>query len=81
MNIGDVAVLPGVDTVTILRLDDINAASQDDDRSNALVAQISEQLNQTLAQDLYGIFADEVVSRAGPQIDQRALQAVHVNFP
>ena len=81
MNVGDVAVLPGEDSVTILRLDGITAAAQDDDRSNALVAQIGEQLNQTLAQDLYGIFADEVVSRAGPQIDQRALQAVHVNFP
>ena len=81
MNVGDVAVLPGADTVTILRLDGITAAAQDDERSNALVAQIGEQLNQTLAQDLYGIFADEVVSRAGPQIDQRALQAVHVNFP
>ena len=81
MNVGDVAVLPGEDTVTILRLDGITAAAQDDGQTNALTAQIGEQLNQTLAQDLYNIFADEVVSRAGPQIDQRALQAVHVNFP
>ena len=38
-------------------------------------------MNQTLAQDLFNIYADDVLRRAGPQVDQRALQAVHVNFP
>jgi peptidyl-prolyl cis-trans isomerase D len=46
-----------------------------------LLEQLGAQINQTLAADVFNIYADEVVRRAGPQIDQRALQAVHVNFP
>ena len=77
---GDVTVLPGGDSVAILRLDAITPAS-DDENAAALLAQLRTQLNQTLAEDLFAIYADDVVRRAGPQIDQRALQAVHVNFP
>ena len=77
---GDVTVLPGEDSVAILRLDAITPAS-DDENAAALLAQLRTQLNQTLAEDLFAIYADDVVRRAGPQIDQRALQAVHVNFP
>lgn len=80
MEVGNVTVLPGDDTVFILRLDGISAAPEDG-QSAALLAQLSEQMNQTLAEDIFGLYADEVVRRAGPQIDQRALQAVHVNFP
>lgn len=80
MEVGDVTVLPGDGTAIILRLDGVSPAS-DDDQTTALLAQLRNQMNQTLAQDVFGIYADEVVRRAGPQIDQRALQAVHVNFP
>jgi peptidyl-prolyl cis-trans isomerase D len=80
MNVGDVKVLPGEADVVIVTLDAITPASEDA-QSAALLEQISQQMNQTLAQDLFNIYADDVVRRAGPQIDQRALQAVHVNFP
>ncbi|MGJ8625353.1 MAG: peptidyl-prolyl cis-trans isomerase [Sulfitobacter sp.] len=80
MNVGDVTVLPGEDDVVIVRLDDISGA--DNDAANiALMDQISQQLDQTLAQDVFALYSDDVVRRASPQIDQRALQAVHVNFP
>lgn len=80
MSPGDVAVLPDENSVVMVRLDGISPASEDAE-SVALQEQLSEQLNQTLAQDLFNIYADDVVRRAGPQVDQRALQAVHVNFP
>ncbi len=80
MNVGDVAVLPGADDVVIVRLDQISAA-EDDEASAALLAQIEPQLNQALAQDVFSIFTQDVLRRAAPQIDQRAVQAVHVNFP
>jgi peptidyl-prolyl cis-trans isomerase D len=80
MAVGDVTVLPNDDSVVIVRLEAVNAAA-DTDANTALLAQISEQLDQTLAQDVFTIFADDVVRRAVPQVDQRALQAVHVNFP
>ncbi|MEP5732596.1 MAG: peptidyl-prolyl cis-trans isomerase [Sulfitobacter sp.] len=80
MDVGKVSILPDSDGILLVRLDSITAASEDDS-SAALLEQLSEQLNQTLARDLFNIYADDVVRRAVPQIDQRALQAVHVNFP
>lgn len=80
MEPGAVTVLPGDGNVVIVRLDAIDEASENED-SAALRARLSDQLSQTLSQDLYSVFADDVVRRAGPKVDQRALQAVHVNFP
>ena len=77
---GEVRMLAGEDSVAIVRLDAINEGD-DDPQTQALRAQIAAQQDQTLAQELYDIFATDVVSRAGPEIDARALQAVHVNFP
>lgn len=80
MAAGDVTVLPGDGVVALVRLDAITPASQDAE-SNALLEQLSAQIDQNLAQDIFNIYANDVVTRAVPQIDQRALQAVHVNFP
>ncbi len=80
MEPGEVRVLPGSEDVAIVRLDAVNAAGETD-QSKALLAQLGEQLNQQLAQDLFNIFASDVVRRTAPQIDQRAINAVHVNFP
>jgi len=80
MEIGEIRVLPNEDSVVIVRLDAINPAS-DAAENVALLSQLGAQMDQALAQDLFTIYADDVVRRAEPQIDQRALQAVHVNFP
>ena len=80
MNVGDVTVLPGDSAVFILRLDAITSASESTENT-ALLNQLSAQLDQALAQDVFSIFSDEVVQRAEPQVNQQALQAVHVNFP
>ncbi|MCX7559510.1 peptidyl-prolyl cis-trans isomerase [Sulfitobacter sp. F26204] len=80
MAVGDLAVLPNENSVVIVRLDAITPAS-DEDNNVALLSQLSTQMDQALAQDLFNIYADDVVRRARPQVDQRALQAVHVNFP
>ncbi|KIN61317.1 Peptidyl-prolyl cis-trans isomerase D [Sulfitobacter noctilucae] len=80
MEVGDVTVLPGQDSVVIVRLDAIDAAG-DDPQSAALLSQLGTQLDEALAADLFTLFADDVVRRAGPEVDTRAVQAVHVNFP
>jgi peptidyl-prolyl cis-trans isomerase D len=80
MEVGDITVLPNEETVVIVRLDAVTPTSQDA-QSAALLEQFGAQINQTLAADVFNVFADEVVGRAGTQIDPRALQAVHVNFP
>ena len=77
---GEVRIIPGEGDIAIVRLDEITAASEDP-QNVALSEQLGAQINQALAQDLFNIYADDVVRRAVPQVDQRALQAVHVNFP
>lgn len=80
MAVGDLLVLPDQESVVIVRLDAITPAGQTEE-TIALQNQLSEQLNQALSQDLFTIFSTDVTARAGTQIDPRALQAVHVNFP
>jgi peptidyl-prolyl cis-trans isomerase D len=80
MAVGDVSIMTGTDTVIITRLDAIADAAQDADNQRFL-EQLRLELDQALANDLFEIYSDDVVRRAEPQIDQRALQAVHVNFP
>ncbi|MEH6829502.1 MAG: SurA N-terminal domain-containing protein [Sulfitobacter sp.] len=79
MELGDVRVFEGADTVVMVRLDAINAAG-DSPEATALVAQLREQQNQALARGLFDIFADDTLLRAGQNIDPRAVNAVNVNF-
>ena len=80
MTPGEVRVMGAEGTVLLVRLDDVTPAG-DDPQAKALTAQLSAQINQTLAQSLFDVYASDVAARAGTQIDQRALNAVHVNFP
>lgn len=79
MQPGDVRQVGGGAVVTIVRLDEINAASENDE-ARALARQLTAQISQSLAQDLFGIYTVDTLNRAGPQIDQRAVDAVHANF-
>ncbi|MEM6941411.1 MAG: peptidyl-prolyl cis-trans isomerase [Pseudomonadota bacterium] len=77
---GEIRVIEGQQSVVIVTLETIAPASETPERE-AMRTQLRAQLGQALARDLFNIYADDVVRRAGPEIDQRALQAVHVNFP
>ncbi|SFG31254.1 peptidyl-prolyl cis-trans isomerase [Sulfitobacter dubius] len=77
---GGAAVLPAGDSVVVLRLDAVTAAGEDD-QTQALMDRLSQQLDQALAQGLFDIYSNAVMRDADPQIDQRAVSAVHVNFP
>ena len=77
---GGVAVLPARDSVVVLRLDAVTPAGEDD-QTQALMDRLSQQLDQALAQGLFDIYSNAVMRDADPQIDQRAVSAVHVNFP
>ena len=77
---GGIAVLQGDDHVVVLRLDAVTPAAETE-QTEALMARLGAQLDQALAEDLFGIYSDQVMRRTAPQIDQRAVNAVHVNFP
>ena len=79
MELGDIRILEGTDTVVLVRLDAVHAAG-DSAEASALVAQLREQQNQALARSLFDIFADDTLLRAGQNIDPRAVNAVNMNF-
>lgn len=80
MAVGDVIIVDSFGTVLVVRLDAINPADKNEN-VGALREQLQIQINQTLARDLYNIYSNDAVLRAGQQIDPRSLAAVHVNFP
>ena len=79
MNIGDVSVVDSFGTVLVVRLDAINPTEEN--KKDALSAQLQSQIEQSLARYLYNIYSRDAVQRAGQNIDPRSLAAVHVNFP
>lgn len=80
MEVGQSRVVESEAAVILVRLDAVAPPAADGDAA-ALRAQLSEQSAQQLARDLFDIYAADVMRRADPQINQQALQAVHVNFP
>lgn len=80
LNEGEVRAIDTDVGVIIVRLESTAAPAADGD-AEALRAQLSQVANQALSQDIFDIFRADVTRRADPQINQQALQAVHVNFP
>ncbi|WP_299783019.1 peptidyl-prolyl cis-trans isomerase [uncultured Roseobacter sp.] len=80
MAVGDISVQPHDGAIVVVRLDEISGPSEDED-TETIRAQLAEQADQALAQNVFEIFGTDVTRRANPQINPQALQAVHVNFP
>jgi peptidyl-prolyl cis-trans isomerase D len=80
MEPGEVRVLPGYGSVLIVRLEAINPIG-DSEAALAESATLSEEIGQNVALELFNLYGEDVVVRAKPQINRRALEAVHVNFP
>ena len=77
---GDVQIKPGAGAeVVIVRLDDV-LPPEDSDELRQLREAISQQMDQTLAQALFSIYARDAQLRAEARIDQRALNAVMTSF-
>lgn len=79
MEVGDIRIIDGTETVVLVRLDAINAAD-DSDQAKQLVARLREQQNEALARGLFDIYSEDTLLRAGQNIDPRAVNAVNVNF-
>ena len=80
MQEGDVRIMDAEGGVVIVRLDG-TAGPEDGPETDELREQIRAQAGQALAEDIFDIYRGDVTRRADPQINQQALQAVHVNFP
>ena len=80
MATGDVRIIPGFGTVFVVRLDKINPLGNTAEAQQQ-TASLSDEIGRLLAAEVFNVFGQDVVLRAGPQINQQALDAVHVNFP
>lgn len=76
---GDVTTIAGFGALSIVRLDQVNPAS-DNPESDDMRARLSTETSNALARDLFSAFSADAMLRAGREIDARALQAVHANF-
>ncbi|MDW4497545.1 peptidyl-prolyl cis-trans isomerase [Sulfitobacter sp. D35] len=76
---GEVRVLPGNGTAAIVKLESVDGTSGNAD-AEALRAQLQDQADRSLAENVFTRFVAQVTTEARPQIDQRAVQAVHANF-
>ena len=81
MEEGAAQVVDAPDWVGILRLDAIRPAPQDGEGAAALKGQIAAQLEGALAQDAQQMFTQSVADRAGIQINQSVIDAVHAQIP
>ena len=77
---GDLQVIDGFGAVFIVRMDDIQPPDMNTPEVAALRAQLTEQAQQGLATDLFQAAATDIQMRAGVQVDQAAVNAVHANF-
>ena len=79
MEVGGLEILEGEETVVLARLDAVNPAEETEEMKN-IVARLREQQNQELSRNLFELYANDTLARAGQAIDQRAISAVNVNF-
>lgn len=77
---GELATVDGFGAVIILRVDEVLPPNLEDPDVQALRDSLSQQLQASVANDLYRAYSDDLRSRAGVTLDQQAVSAVNVNF-
>ncbi len=80
MEPAQIRVLPGNGQVTLVRLDEVLPVDPEAEETRELANQLREQAANDVAQDLYRALAADIQNRAGVQINQQALNAVHTQM-
>ena len=80
MKEGTARVIPADGRIFVVKLAHILPPDPKDEKLQQLTAQIRDQAANSLSQDLFQLLADDIRTRAGINIDQAALNAVHANF-
>lgn len=80
METGEVRVIEGDGRVVIARLDAATPPDRDDPATAELAEAIERQVSGGIAQDLFEAYLREIRARAGVQLDQAAINAVHAQF-
>lgn len=79
MTPGETRILPGNGMAVIVRLDAVKAPEEGAE-AQAILERLRTQQSEALAQGVFSLYADDVLTRAGQEIDPRAVAAVNVNF-
>ncbi len=77
MGVGDTRAVAGMGDVIVLRLDGITAVDRSDADIEMLAQALRNQAANSVAEDLFRAFATDVQQRAGIEINQPAINAVH----
>lgn len=79
MEPNDLRVVPGVGSAFVVRLEEILPPAETDELRQAQAA-LAAQMNQALAQNIFDAYVNDAQTRARPEIDQRALNAVQSSY-
>ncbi|UWQ43079.1 SurA N-terminal domain-containing protein [Leisingera aquaemixtae] len=79
MEVGDFRLVQDAETAVVVRLDAILPPEQSDDMT-LLTQALQAQLDQSLAEELFEAYVQDVQARAEPRVDQQALNAAQANF-
>lgn len=78
---GQATVVRGDSGIYLVQLTDILPPDAEDPAAQFLRTTLEQQAAQGLSQDLFGYFAESLLSSAGLTLDQAAINAVHAQFP
>ena len=79
MDLGDLRVVSDRDATVVVRLDEILAPEANDEMT-FLADALSEQLNQSLATELFQVYVEALRAKTPPQVNGQAVEAVHASF-
>jgi peptidyl-prolyl cis-trans isomerase D len=77
MGVGDTRAVAGIGEVVLMRLDAITPVDRNDGDIEMLAQALRNQASNSIAEDLFRAFATDVQQRAGVEINQPAINAVH----
>lgn len=77
MSVGDTRAVAGIGEVIVLKLDAITPVDRSDGDIEMLAQALRNQASNSIAEDLFRAFATDVQQRAGIEINQPAINAVH----
>jgi peptidyl-prolyl cis-trans isomerase D len=77
MGVGDTRAVAGIGEVILLKLDAITPVDRSDGDIEMLAQALRNQASNSIAEDLFRAFATDVQQRAGVEINQPAINAVH----
>jgi len=80
LKLEDLDKVPGSSEIYVIYVKDIKPGDVETEIAESIKTQISQQLNQSLSNDIFQIYMNQVQKRASVLIDERSLNAVHNNF-